>query len=153
MAVEFRIKSIECGPRHALAWLTPMEGTMKHEPKAFLSELKGKNPAANDRFMTMFQEYCKGTMLRGNQWKPLTYEKYRMFEFKDNASQSRVLGVSVSYKVGTENRSVDILLVGFGGKKEKKIDPYYLGLAKRRGLALEGYVKDNIFSIQAEEAK
>lgn len=153
MTAAYRIKVIEKGSRHSVAWLIPSEGTMKEAPKEYIEDLKGRNPSAHDRFMAQIESYCDGNMLTGKRWKPITYGKTRMYEFKDNASQSRLIGTTISYSHNNITESLFVIVVGFGGKKENKIDEVHLKIAKERCNLLKTMAKQSDFHKLVEVEK
>lgn len=68
--------------------------------------------AAAASYLALFHAYCDGCQLRGEKHKPLGNDLY---EFKHIQSKSRIIHV-------TDLEGTCVLLFGFSGKKENKID-------------------------------
>ena len=79
--------------------------------KEFLDAVDARTKAA---YVQMFRTHCQGHRLRGEKWKPLQNCE-GLFEYKDNGTQTRIIH---AFEIG----SLVILLYGFGGKKENKIE-------------------------------
>jgi hypothetical protein len=90
--------------------------------RAFLDSLPDEAAAS---YAKSFEKHCAGLILRGEKHRPWTEKNCKdLYEYKDIQSKSRVVHV---YEPGF----VEVLLFGFGGKNENKVDEEQISLAKR----------------------
>lgn len=87
--------------------------------KTFLEDLADE-PAAS--FTVLFTRRCHGEFMRGTQHH--RWEDEDIYHYKDNQSKSRIFSI-------TEPGFVEILLFGYTGKKEDRIDPEHILRAQR----------------------
>jgi hypothetical protein len=73
-------------------------------------------------YAKQFEKVCQGLQLRGDRWHPWNEEDGKgckgLAEYKDISSKSRVMHVVEG--------NLHVLLFGFAGKKENKVDRIYV---------------------------
>ena len=82
--------------------------------------LDSRSDEAKAQYLKLFTYHREGHILRGDKWKELTDGIY---EYKNNSDKSRLLYVPA-------RSGLHVLLLGFGGKKENKVEPGHVGRAK-----------------------
>ena len=87
--------------------------------------LDGLPKEARASYAKLFQRRCQEGQLRGEThrvWKEKGCEG--LYEFKDNQSKTRLMHT-------TDAGNTDVLLYGFGGKKEDRVDQVHVLAAQR----------------------
>lgn len=92
----------------------------KHSPaREFLD---GLSVSAAARYSHHFETRCSGHFLRHNKWHGWEQKNrrcYGIYGYKDIESKTRVVHITDRWKV-------DILLFGFGGKKENDVEEVHV---------------------------
>ncbi len=108
------------GPAHRIYCYRAADGTVP--AREFLEEI-GDEPAGS--YAKSFQKRAGGHQIPGEKWRKWTEPDCEgLFEFKDIQSKSRILHT-------TDRGSLTILLYGFTGKKENKVDQVHVNVGKR----------------------
>lgn len=108
------------GPAHHIYCYRAADGTVP--AREFLDAI-GDEPAGS--YAKSFQKRCGGHQIPGEKWRKWTEPDCEgLFEFKDIQSKSRLLHT-------TDRGSLTILLYGFTGKKENKVDQVHVNAGKR----------------------
>jgi hypothetical protein len=87
--------------------------------------LDGLPREARASYAVLFRRRCQIGQLRGDTHRKWTEKGCEgLFEFKDNQSKTRLMHT-------TDAGQTDVLLFGFGGKKENKVDQVHVNRAMR----------------------
>ena len=108
------------GPKKFIYCYVPEGGECPS--REFLDSLPREAKAS---YATSFERRCAGHFIRGEQHRVWTDKHCEgIYEFKDNQSKTRIIHI-------TDVGNTDILLFGFGGKKENKVDQAHVNTARR----------------------
>jgi hypothetical protein len=122
------------GPNRYFYCYLPLAGGCP--AREFLDSLNDETQAS---YAKLFEYHCQGHQLRGEKWRPWTDGLY---EYKDNPSKSRLMHI-------TERGNLVILLYGFTGKKENKVDQIHVNQTKR----LQEEYKTRVEAIKQKQRK
>lgn len=105
-----------CDPsqkKHIYCYLPMCGGNPSRE---FLDSQSTKVKAT---YAKQFEKVCAGAQLRGDRWHPWTEDDGKdckgLYEYKDISSKTRIMSLVEG--------NIHVLLFGFSGKKEDKVDP------------------------------
>jgi hypothetical protein len=111
------------GPKKVIYCYRPLAGGVPS--REFLEQMIDKEARAS--YAKQFQKHCQGEFLRGDKWRPWTEDDCKgcsgLYEYKDIQSKSRLMHI-------TEKGHLHVLLFGFTGKKENKVDNEHVQRAK-----------------------
>lgn len=108
------------GPKKAIYCYLPEEGGCPS--REFLD---GLTTEARASYAVLMQRRCNGEQLRGETHRKWTDRGCEgLYEYKDNQTKTRLMHL-------TDIGQTDILLFGFGGKKEDKVDTMHVKRAMR----------------------
>jgi hypothetical protein len=108
------------GPKKFIYCYLPEDGGCP--AREFLDSLSNEAQAS---YATSFERRSAGHQIRGDKHRVWTEKGCEgLHEFKDNQSKTRVVHI-------TDVGQTDVLLFGFGGKKEDKVDLAHVNRAQR----------------------
>ncbi len=108
------------GPSKSIYCYRPLEGG--NPVRAFLDGLPLEAQAS---YLKSFEKHCQGHTLRGDKHRPWTEDGCeRLFEYKDIQSKTRILHT-------TDRGNLIVLLYGFGGKNENKVEQRHVNAGQR----------------------
>jgi hypothetical protein len=125
------------GPKKFLYCYLPLEGGSPS--REFLDALPVE---AKGSYAKLFERRVAGHQLRGDRHHPWTEKGCEgLYEYKDIQTKTRLMHT-------TDIRHTDVLLFGFGGKKENKVDQVHVNRAQKmrdeyrqRRSAIEGRIR------------